>query len=362
MSQIFDSLRRDRSQQPRPNAPRTAHGDAVLATLGYAPISRRRGSPALVRIALVLGVLAVCWAAWQLYVGSARGGSSPRNPAPSSSTPRRPPSDASKLPVAPSPAPSTQPPLNSRPTPIQQPGQSLPLPSVAGPQSPAPASPARAVPGSIPDLRPPAAPLTRPEPATSIAPSSPVNDLELALYYHRAGDFENALQHYRALLQRNELNAQAHNNLGLLYQEKNLLQESARELQRAILIEPGNAGARNNYGVTLLMQGKPDEATAQFRSVLARDPRNLDALVNLALAQRAGGQVDVAKATLLSALTISPRNAAAHYNLGQLYDQTDEPARAVEHYRKFLENAGAEHATRAVAVRTRIAALSRTPE
>jgi Tfp pilus assembly protein PilF len=233
---------------------------------------------------------------------------------------------------------------------------------VAGPQSSATASPSRAVPGSIAGLRPPAAPLTRPEPATSIAASTAVNDLELALYYHRAGDFENALQHYRALLQRNELNAQAHNNLWLLYQEKNLLQESARELQRAILIEPRNAGARNNYGVTLLMQGKSDEATAQFRSVLALDPQNLDALVNLALAQRAGGQVDVAKETLLSALTIAPRNAAAHYNLGQLYDQTNEPAHAVEHYRKFLETAGAEHATRAAAVRARIASLSRTPE
>jgi Tfp pilus assembly protein PilF len=233
---------------------------------------------------------------------------------------------------------------------------------VAGPQSSAPTSPSQGVPGSISGLRPPAAPLTRPEAASSIAPSTGVNDLELALYYHRAGDFENALQHYRALLQRNELNAQAHNNLGLLYQEKNLLQESARELQRAILIEPRNAGARNNYGVTLLLQGKPDEATAQFRSVLALDPQNLDALVNLALGQRAGGQVDVAKETLLSALTIAPRNAAAHYNLGQLYDQTNEPARAVEHYRKFLETAGAEHASRGAAVRARIAALSRTPE
>jgi Tfp pilus assembly protein PilF len=233
---------------------------------------------------------------------------------------------------------------------------------VVGPQSSATASPPQAAPGSIPGRRQPATPLTRPEAGTSINQSTTANDLELALYYHRAGDFENALQHYRALLQRNELNAQAHNNLGLLYQEKNLLQESARELQRAILIEPRNAGARNNYGVTLLMQGKPDEATAQFRSVLALDSQNLDALVNLALAQRASGQLDVAKETLLSALTIAPRNAAAHYNLGQVYDQTNEPARAVEHYRKFLETAGSEHATRAVAVRARIAALSRTPE
>jgi Tfp pilus assembly protein PilF len=217
----------------------------------------------------------------------------------------------------------------------------------------APQPPSRAT-GSSP------LPVTRPE--TTAVSATAVSDLDLALYYHRAGDFENALQHYRALLQRNELNAQAHNNLGLLYQEKNLFQESARELQRAILIEPRNAGAHNNYGVTLLMLGKTDEAVAEFRSALALDSRNLDALVNLALAQRNAGQVDVAKETLLSALTIEPRNAPAHYNLAQLYDETNEPARAVEHYRRFLETAAAEHAGRVAAVRARIAVLSRTPE
>jgi tetratricopeptide (TPR) repeat protein len=91
-------------------------------------------------------------------------------------------------------------------------------------------------------------------------------------------------------------------------------------------------------------------------------PQNLDALVNLAITQRTGRQFDLAKETLLKALTIAPRNAAAHYNLGQLYDQTNEPARAVEHYRTFLDTAGAEHVSRAAAVRARIAALSRTPE
>lgn len=194
--------------------------------------------------------------------------------------------------------------------------------------------------------------------ARSVAP----NDFELAVYYHRAGDFENALQHYRALLQKNELNAQAHNNLGLLYQERNLLPESARELQRAVLIQPQNSSARNNYGVTLLLQGKADEAAALFRSVLALDSRNVDAMVNLALAERNQNQLDLAKATLLDALTIAPRSAPAHYNLGQLYDQTNEAARAIEHYRRFLETAGAEHAGRAAAVRARIAELSRTPE
>jgi len=99
------------------------------------------------------------------------------------------------------------------------------------------------------------------------------------------------------------------------------------------------------------------------RSAPARvEPRNVDALVNLAMSLRAAGKFDLAKETLVKAVAIAPGNAAAHYNLGQLYDQTDEPARAVEHYRTFLETAGAEHASRASAVRARIAVLSRTPE
>ncbi len=209
----------------------------------------------------------------------------------------------------------------------------------------------------MPEARPAPA-----EPPPSTATPAAPNDFDLALYYHRAGDFENALQHYRALLQKNELNAAAHNNLGLLYQEKNLLPESSRELQRALLIEPRNAGAHNNYGVTLLMQGKSDEAAAEFRSVLALDARNVDAMVNLALAERNQNRTDVAKETLLKALTVAPRSAAAHYNLAQLYDQTHEAANAIEHYRRFLETAGPEHAGRLAAVRARIIELSRTPE
>jgi type IV pilus assembly protein PilF len=188
------------------------------------------------------------------------------------------------------------------------------------------------------------------------------SEFDLAVYYHRAGDFENALQHYRSLLQKNELNAQAHNNLGLLYQEKNLLQESARELERAVILEPRNTSAHNNYGVTLLMLGRPDEAAAEFRSALALDARNVDAFVNLALAQRSQNQPEVAKETLLTALSIAPRNPAAHYNLAQLYDQSHDVAPAIDHYRRFLETAGSEHARRAAAVRVRIAELSRTPE
>jgi tetratricopeptide (TPR) repeat protein len=174
-----------------------------------------------------------------------------------------------------------------------------------------------------------------------------------------AGDFENALLHYRALLQRNELNAQAHNNLGLLYRDKGLLDEAVREFQRALFIDSGYVTAHNNLGVALLGQGRLDEAAAEFRTVLEGEPKNVDATINLALVEKAEGRLERAKETLLRALGTDPRNAAAHYNLAAVYEQSGEAARAIEHYRAFLANAGSQHATRAADVRTRLKALER---
>ena len=182
----------------------------------------------------------------------------------------------------------------------------------------------------------------------------------LALYYHRAGDLVTAETNYRALLQRNELDPQVHNNLGLLYRDKGLVDESIGEFQRALIINPQYGTARNNLGVVLMSAARLDDAAVEFRRVLAQDPRNADAAVNLALVEKAGGQPEQAKESLLRALTIEPANAPAHFNLAALYEQSGENARAIEHYRSFLEHAGAEHASRAPDARARLDALART--
>ena len=348
MSQIFDALRRSRKSDARSTPSRTAHGDAVLATLGYAPPRRRRQYlPVVVCAVLGLAIAGIGWITWRAYldadaaiVPSSRV-MSPGMPKPAAPLPRPAPPTLDPAPnvSADGVADAVQP----RADQVSRPG--FKTVSGAGGMGPRTAGDP-----TIP----------HPETGTIIKASAPPreDDLALALYYHRAGDFANALQHYRAVLERNELNAQAHNNLGLLYQQRSLLQESARELQRAVVIEPRNPSTRNNYGVTLLMLGQIDHAAAEFQTALWLEPRNVDALINLSLVQRKTGQLDTAQETLLRVLNVAPRNAAAHYNLAQLYDDTNERARAVEHYRLFLENAGAEHADRVAAVRARIAALN----
>jgi Tfp pilus assembly protein PilF len=370
VSQILDSLRRSRKSDTRSTQSRTSHGDAVLTTLGYAaPVRRKQYRPILAG-GLILAIAATAWIGWRAYLDlDATPAPSPRvlspaMPKPAPPVTRSPATQA--LPGAPpegaEPVPETAGISNvgrravhraaTSTSPVPNPGlrpfeslRVVPSP-VEGRQAQAAASLSRG--GSrTPD----------PDKAGASAPS-PADDLELALYYHRTGDYEKALQRYRAVLERNELNAQAHNNLGLLYQERNLLQDSARELQRAVVLEPRNAGTRNNYGVTLLMLGELDHAAAEFQTALWLEPQNVDALINLSLVQRKTGQLDTAKETLLRVLNIAPTSAPAHYNLAQLYDDTNERARAVEHYRLFLDNAGAEHANRAPLVRARIAALN----
>jgi Tfp pilus assembly protein PilF len=350
VSQLLDSLRRGRKSSDRASSTRSAQRDAVLATLGYAAGRSRNGRRSVVIAAvLLLGFVGALWVGWHNYLGDSAGPDATlRSPAPTIPrfTPSRPSPSETPLPESP---PTRRPSTSSDVSGARQPTVQTPVEPRVPPSAP-PVAARNAV------------PLRRTGSGQASPQTTANGDLEAALLSQRAGDFDGALQRYRALLERDELNAQAHNNLGLLYQEKGLVADAARELQRAVAIEPSNAGTHSNYGVTLLMLGRTDEAVAEFRSALKIDPSNLDARVNLALAERSSGQVDLAKETLLDVLNRAPANAPAHYNLAQLYDQTNEPARAVEHYRLFLEHAGPDHADRAAPVRARIAALSKMPE
>jgi Tfp pilus assembly protein PilF len=188
-------------------------------------------------------------------------------------------------------------------------------------------------------------------------PTGETDHFKLALYYHRVGDFENALIHYRAVIAADELNAEAHNNLGLLYQGKGLYDDAIQEFQRATFIDPRYEKAHNNLGVAFLRSGKTDAAIAEFRGIVARDARNIEALTNLALAFKAAGRTEEAREMLQRVLTINGRYAQAHYNLALLYEERAEWQRAIEHFEQFLANAGPESAALTVDVRTRVQAL-----
>ena len=396
MSLIFDALGRDKETgRAQPRALKTAQADAVLATLGYSRRFTLAGSHLVRRVMWSLASLAIVtlatWVAWRGF----------QEPAPQEEVAERAAATAS-----PSPQPLSPPIARSRPSDPVVETDPTSVPSPADRRAPVDTADDREVDRDAPPLvdnvqpppgavdaetepRRPAAPAdpavvpppARPTPSAepAVARSEPELPAEeaasrassdrpfataepdyfaLAVYYHRAGEFDRALVNYRAVIERNELNAEAHNNLGLLYHAKGLSDDAISEFQRAIFIDGQYAKAHNNLGVVLLSQGGVEEAAAEFRMALTLDPANAESMVNLALAQRADGQLDTARATLLGALDVDTQSAPSHYNLALIYDETGDASNAIEHYRSFLQHSGIEHAHLVSDVRTRIDTLS----
>lgn len=324
MSRIHDALRRGRLSGAETQAIRPGHTDAVLSALGYKS-EAAESSPKPIAAIVVMAAIGIV-ATWYFW---------PREPA---------------RPVTARPTPAL---VTRSSAPPSTPPVTRPVP--APPPAPAAATIVTSAANVAPQVQQVAAPINpRREPATRVPTR---DDFQLALYYQRTGDFEQALVHYKAALERDELNLQAHNNLGYLYLGKGLLDEAVREFQRVIAIEPGYVTAHVNLSATFIRLGRFDAAAGEARQALTLDPRSGDAFVNLALAQNASGQVADAQGNLRRALDLDPRNPAAHYNLARQYEAAGDAGRALDHYRQFLQYAGPDQEAYAQDVRARVQAL-----
>ena len=117
-----------------------------------------------------------------------------------------------------------------------------------------------------------------------------------AMMYQRLGDFENALVSYRQVLQRDDLNVEAHNNLGVLYRDKGLLDDAIRHFQRAIAINPRlRARAEQSRRRVSRRSGSSTRPRRSFTAALAIDPKNVESMVNLSTVEKESGQRDEAR-------------------------------------------------------------------
>jgi Tfp pilus assembly protein PilF len=324
VSRIHDALRQRRQPGVLTSPPRPIQADAVLAALGFRPSGSARRAPVLFALAAAVSLVAILGATyWPASTPPLR---QTRHVAANLAS--------TSAPVSSSPVEARRPTMHdatTMPTTVRAPATPVASRATNGERQAAPASFRSADPG----------------------------DFQLALYYQRAGDFEHAMRQYQKVLQRDEFNIGAHNNLGLLYQSRGLYEDAVREFQRVVATDPRYVTAHLNLSAAFLELGRADAAAAEARAVLAIEPGQSDALVNLGLAQAATGQPGEAKLSLTRALEIDPHHAAAHYNLAQVYEKSGESRLAVDHYRQFLQFAGTDQTAYVADVRARIQALTR---
>ena len=135
--------------------------------------------------------------------------------------------------------------------------------------------------------------------------------------------------------------------------------EAIKAFRQAILINPNYDKAHNNLGIALMNSGQDSEAQREFNRALQINSKSTEAITNLALLAQKSGNVEQAKIQLLRVIQMSPKNAEAHYNLASMYEEAGEVGKAVEHYKKFLDEGSSSYPDLARDVETKIQELSK---
>ena len=167
-------------------------------------------------------------------------------------------------------------------------------------------------------------------------PLSPLAHNNLGGSLSERGKVEEAIEHYRAVLQIMPDALEAHVNMGSLLAGQGKLDEAVTHYRAALRIRPGYAEVHNCLGFALYRQGKLDEAVASYRKALDIKPDFVEALVNLGLALYEQGKLGESIGNYRKALKIRPDLAEAQNNLGLALAGQGKFEEAVAHYREAL--------------------------
>jgi Flp pilus assembly protein TadD len=108
------------------------------------------------------------------------------------------------------------------------------------------------------------------------------NNLAFALA--QEGRLDDAMTHFRKVLEINPKSVTAHNNLGNVLQALGKTDEAIAELETSLQFNPDSAPAHNNLAGSLYSLGRFREAVAHWRAGLHVEPNRLASLRQLAWA------------------------------------------------------------------------------
>jgi len=114
--------------------------------------------------------------------------------------------------------------------------------------------------------------------------------------------------------------AARHYQRGLESYRAGRLDAAARDMRRAVDLDPANADRRYDLAVVLQEQGKHADAAAEYQRVLRTRGEAVDALSNLALCLLKLGRLEEAEYVARRAVALAPDSAAALHNLGLVED------------------------------------------
>jgi tetratricopeptide (TPR) repeat protein len=158
----------------------------------------------------------------------------------------------------------------------------------------------------------------------------------VAWKHHQAGEWPQAEQIYRDILQADAGNARTWFVLGTLYQAQSRLAEAIACFQKALHLKPAEGEGYFYLGNAFLEQGKFPEAQAAYEQCVRLVPEHGEAWTNLGVSLGEQGRLDAALLAYRRARELRPQSAEVHYNLGNALRDRGKHEEALACYQEAL--------------------------
>jgi tetratricopeptide (TPR) repeat protein len=164
--------------------------------------------------------------------------------------------------------------------------------------------------------------------ARRIDPSDAGAHNNLGVLYYQKGLIEDAITEFVRALELDTRMQVAQSNLDIAYRESGHYDRRITDLRERVRRRPEDRDARWELGRAHAALGRHSDAIAEFQALLAWQPSDVPAMLQLGLAEKARGNLDTATDWLARASAQDPGSAVARFYHGEvLYNRgLNEPA------------------------------------
>ncbi|OQY28980.1 MAG: hypothetical protein B6244_05420 [Candidatus Cloacimonetes bacterium 4572_55] len=126
--------------------------------------------------------------------------------------------------------------------------------------------------------------------------------------------------------------AKAYKNLGVLLSSSGRVQEAEKCYRKSIDLDSNDPMTHFNLGILFDRLSKKEEAEELYRQAIELDPNYAKTYNNLGVLLFSQAQYKEAEKCYIKAIEINKNYKDAHYNLTLVYEKTDNPEKAIEHW------------------------------
>ena len=129
----------------------------------------------------------------------------------------------------------------------------------------------------------------------------------------------------------------AHNNLGVLYFRRGLVDEAIAEFSCALALDERMRVARRNLEIAYGEAGTPERRGIELEQRLAESPDDIGALVESGIAEKSAGRLDQAEAKFRRALELDPESSVLYFFLAEIFYNRGNGDEALRFLRRSID-------------------------